>query len=170
MCEALPNFSQAPQWIQTRFNGSKARFRKFITKHKKLNTWTDDDGFMVQATALLLCRRIILVGTANAIPENKGFSVIEGGPGSESHPPLIVGYYQGNHYQSLQIVERGAMEEKGAGAFDFLGNFFFKFNLGKKLWSKPYILCQVLLQVHLLESLRRHLLLRESHLQERSTP
>ena len=133
VCKALPSFSQVPQWIQITFGGSKAQFQRFIKKHKKINTWTDNDGIMVQATALLLCRRIILVGTANHDPENRGFSVIEGGPGSEAYPPLIVGYYQGNHYQSLQEVQEGIMEEEWAAAFNSLGKVVLMLTLEKLL-------------------------------------
>ena len=45
---------QTPVWTQNFFNNSKKTFRKFIGRHRRMGTWTDNLGIMCQATALFL--------------------------------------------------------------------------------------------------------------------
>ena len=68
---------------------------------KQDKQWTDDDGIIVQATALIMGRSISIVGSVDYSGQNDPINVIEGGPGSENHPPLTIAYLQGTHFQSL---------------------------------------------------------------------
>ena len=63
---------------------------------------------VLQATALYLGRNIMVVGTINSGPGDRGYTTLEGGPGADAHPPLYVGYYQDQHYQSLQRTSEPA--------------------------------------------------------------
>ena len=71
-----------------------------------------------QATALHLGRNIMVVGTINSGPGDRGYTTLEGGPGADAQPPLYVGYYQDQHYQSLQRTAVPASLDLGSGAAD----------------------------------------------------
>ena len=72
----------------------------------------------LQATALHLGRNIMVVGTINSGPGDRGYTTLEGGPGADAYPPLYVGYYQDQHYQSLQRTELPACLDLASGAAD----------------------------------------------------
>ena len=81
--------------------------------------WKVDVVYSVlQATALHLGRNIMVVGTINSGPGDRGYTTLEGGPGADAHPPLYVGYYQDQHYQSLQRTTVPASLDLGSGAAD----------------------------------------------------
>ena len=71
-----------------------------------------------QATALHLGRNIMVVGTINSGPGDRGYTTLEGGPGADAQPPLYVGYYQDQHYQSLQRTAEPASLDLRSGAAD----------------------------------------------------
>ena len=73
---------------------------------------------VLQATALHLGRNIMVVGTINSGPGDRGYTTLEGGPGADAQPPLYVGYYQDQHYQSLQRTAVPASLDLGSGAAD----------------------------------------------------
>ena len=73
---------------------------------------------VLQATALHLGRNIMVVGTINSGPGDRGYTTLEGGPGADAQPPLYVGYYQDQHYQSLQRTDEPASLDLGSGAVD----------------------------------------------------
>ena len=52
--DSLMTLPQTPIWIENFFGNSKKNFRKFMARHRKLGTWTDNLGIMCQATALYL--------------------------------------------------------------------------------------------------------------------
>ena len=52
--DSLLTLPQAQSWIQNFFGNSKKNFCKFLARHRKLGTWTDNLGIMCQATALYL--------------------------------------------------------------------------------------------------------------------
>ena len=76
-------------------------WKEFMEEHSQENTWVDDEGLIVQATALIIGRNIHIVGSANYSGQDRPYTVIESIPGSEIHPPLTIAYLQGLHYQSL---------------------------------------------------------------------
>ena len=72
-----------------------------MSRHKRVGEWTDSNGLLCQATALHLRRHIYIVGTANTAAADRGYTRLEGGEGADLWPPLYIGYYQDQHYQSL---------------------------------------------------------------------
>lgn len=101
ICRFIPFLPQSSQWIENIFGNDRSKFNKFIARHQGDCEWTDDYGIICQATALFLERNIYIVGTAN-MGQPTGFTIIEGTPESDKYPPLTIGYYQGEHYQSLE--------------------------------------------------------------------
>ena len=100
------------------FGGNRVRFLLFLTRHRREGEWTD--GIMcqvlhlhlhlplhlhlhlhLQATALHLGRNIYIVDTAYCGPGDRGYKVLEGGPAAIARPPLFIGYYTDQHFQSL---------------------------------------------------------------------
>ena len=51
---SLMTLPQTPEWIENFFENSKKNFQKFMARHRRLGTWTDNLGIMCQATALYL--------------------------------------------------------------------------------------------------------------------
>ena len=100
VCEAIPKMPQAKEWIQNLFRDEDT-FKAFLEKHKTLGKWTDSYGIMCQATALFVGRNIHIVGTAN-IGQGEAYTKLESVEESTKFPPFTVGYYQEQHYQSLQ--------------------------------------------------------------------
>ena len=141
VCDSLMELPQTPVWIQNFFNNSKKNFRKFIGRHRRMGTWTDNLGIMCQATALFLgnidiystsaClnqptflsgRNIHIVGTANRGQE-QSFTKLEAGEEADKLPPFYIGYYQDKHYQSLEKVEPTETTEKIAEEPVTMGGF-----------------------------------------------
>ena len=109
VCDAMVSFPEAEEWTEDLFGGSWAAFLDFVAANSRPTTWTDNSGIMVQATAIYLERNIRLVGTINA-GESVSWTTVEAraGAGAELFPPLYIGYYQSQHYQSLQLVPGSA--------------------------------------------------------------
>ena len=103
MILSLPGLEQASDWIENIFDNKIDDWERFLAEHSKPGTWTDDRGIICHATALYLGREINIYGTLNK-GENQSFTKVESGPDASDYPPLTVGYYQGQHYQSLQWV------------------------------------------------------------------
>ena len=129
VCDSMMDLPQTPEWIKTSFNNSKEEFLKFIERHRRMGTWTDDAGIMCQATALYLgninlfiqkihvCqttflagRNIHIVGTANR-GQGQPFTKLEAGEEADKLQPLYVGYYQNKHYQSLEKIDKEMEDE-----------------------------------------------------------
>jgi hypothetical protein len=102
VCRALPDLDQAAGWRDNVFGGSDVKFERFLAGHKRSCEWTDDDGIMCQATALYISRNIYIVGTKNSGPGDRGYTRLDGGPEADFYPPLFIGYYQDQHFQSLE--------------------------------------------------------------------
>ena len=54
VCRSLRHLPQTSTWVENFFSNSKKRFSKFIARHRRSGTWTDNLGIMCQATALYL--------------------------------------------------------------------------------------------------------------------
>ena len=54
VANSLMTLPQTPEWIENFFENSKKNFLKFMARHRRLGTWTDNLGIMCQATALYL--------------------------------------------------------------------------------------------------------------------
>ena len=54
VANSLMTLPQTPEWIENFFENSKKNFQKFMARHRRLGTWTDNLGIMCQATALYL--------------------------------------------------------------------------------------------------------------------
>ena len=54
VCRSLRHLPQASTWVENLFSNSKKKFSKFIARHRRPGTWTDNLGIMCQATALYL--------------------------------------------------------------------------------------------------------------------
>ena len=54
VCRSLRNLPQTSSWVENLFSNSKKKFSKFIARHRRPGTWTDNLGIMCQATALYL--------------------------------------------------------------------------------------------------------------------
>ena len=59
--KSLLNLPQTPFWIQNFFNNSNKNFRKFIARHRRPGTWTDNLGILCQATAFYLGKSALFV-------------------------------------------------------------------------------------------------------------
>ena len=100
--DSIPNLPQFKEWEEI-LKGQDDNMESFMKRHAQLGTWTDDNGFMVQATVLYIGRPVHIVGTSNIGGENNmGYTVMETRHGSNTMKPFTVGYIDGNHYQSLQ--------------------------------------------------------------------
>ena len=95
---------------------SSKTFAFFFTAYKDMNVLVPYP--VLQATALYLGRNIMVVGTINSGPGDRGYTTLEGGPGADAHPPLYVGYYQDQHYQSLQRTATPASFGLSSGSAD----------------------------------------------------
>ena len=100
---SIPSLPQYDDWLADVFGGDVEAFERFLHHHSQDGVWTDVDGIICQATALIFKRRIQVVGTNNKSP--RGFFILESVPGSEELPPLTIGHYYDQHYQSLARVE-----------------------------------------------------------------
>ena len=89
----IPNLPQFEEWKSKLFP-SKQSMLTFLRVHAKLGQWTDIQGIMCQATALVVGREIRLVGTANIGQLGPGYTVLESVPGADKKEALNVGYYQ----------------------------------------------------------------------------
>merc|ERR1712059_221885 len=79
---------------------------------------------MCQATAFYLGHNIHIVGTANT-GQGLGYTKLESVEGADQFQPLYIGYYQGQHYQSLKErlprpMDLGKMAENGVFSFSDL--------------------------------------------------
>ena len=54
VCRSLRHLPQSSSWVETFFSSSQKRFSKFIARHRRAGTWTDNLGIMCQATAIYL--------------------------------------------------------------------------------------------------------------------
>ena len=98
-------------WLANYFGGNVEAFDQFLHFHSQDGAWTDAYGILCQATALILQRPIVVVGTNN---EN-GFFILESVPSSENLPAFTIGHYYERHYQSLTtplMEDRRKEEEK----------------------------------------------------------
>ena len=63
-----------------------------MEEHSQENTWVDDEGLIVQATALIIGRNIRIVGSVDYTGQNRSYTIIKSTPGSERYPPLNIVY------------------------------------------------------------------------------
>ena len=54
VCQYLRYLPQAATWVENFFSNSKKKFSRFISRHRRPGTWTDNFGIICQATALYL--------------------------------------------------------------------------------------------------------------------
>lgn len=87
------------------FNNNAKQIDAFIEKHKQENEWTDSEGIMCQAMALIVRTKIQIVSTVDYSQQEDPFTSLESIPGNENLPPLTVGFIQNVHHQSLKPVE-----------------------------------------------------------------
>ena len=52
----------------------------------------------------MVVMRVSLVGTINSSTTGQGYTLQESVKGSEKEEPMVVGYYQDCHYQSLKKI------------------------------------------------------------------
>ena len=64
VCDNIKKLPQAKSWIKNLFGNKESKFDQFVQKHRSNKEWTDNLGIMCQATALILNRKIFLIGTA----------------------------------------------------------------------------------------------------------
>ena len=92
------------KWIEFIFENDFSKYLRFVEYHMKENTWTDSDGLICQATALLVGRQINLIGTAN-IGSKEHFTKLESVQEANTLPPMNIAYYQNKYFQSLQMID-----------------------------------------------------------------
>ena len=103
VCDLVPSLPLAASWVAGAFGGDNKKFEQLLKECRVVGTWTDDFGYLCQATALYIGRDIRIVGTSNR-GQKDPYTVLSGGEGAEGLPPLYIGYYQGKHYQSLKLM------------------------------------------------------------------
>ena len=86
MLPKLPQFES--NWCVSVLT-TKEKIESFLRTHKRDTEWTDEDGIVIQATALIIGRRIHIIGTVNYGDNNLPITVIDGGPGSENYPLVM---------------------------------------------------------------------------------
>jgi len=104
VCKALLTLPQNKSWIKHLFGGKKKNFVDFVQKHRRSGEWTDDKGLICQATALMLKRNIHIVGTANK-GQSVSYTKLDSVAEADNFKPLNVGYYQDQHYHSIEKVD-----------------------------------------------------------------
>ena len=129
----IRSLPQYEGWLLNHFGGNEADFNQFLNYHSQDGIWTDDCGFMCQATALILQHRIMVVGTNN----DGGYFMLESVPGSEKSAVFTIGYYyDARHYQSLTTPfledlrkkeeKKGDEKSKGNLQFDYQESSYFR--------------------------------------------
>ena len=122
----IRSLPQYEGWLLNHFGGNEADFNQFLNYHSQDGIWTDDCGFMCQATALILQHRIMVVGTNN----DGGYFMLESVPGSEKSAVFTIGYYyDARHYQSLTapFLEEKIKKEEKEGDEKSQGNLQFDY-------------------------------------------
>ena len=129
----IRSLPQYEGWLLNHFGGNEADFNQFLNYHSQDGIWTDDCGFMCQATALILQHRIMVVGTNN----DGGYFMLESVLGSENSAVFTIGYdYDARHYQSLTTPfleekikkegKEGDEKSKGNLQFDYGESSYFR--------------------------------------------
>ena len=129
----IRSLPQYEGWLVNHFGGNEADFNQFLNYHSQDGAWTDDCGFMCQASALILQHRIMVVGTNN----DGGYFMLESVPGSENSAVFTIGYYyDARHYQSLTTPfledlrkkeeKKGDEKSQGNLQFDYSESSYFR--------------------------------------------
>ena len=99
--KVLPRLPQFKEWKKSVLT-SELKIGKFLADHKMNKQWTDEDGIIVQASALIIGRKINIVGSVDYSGQKEPITIIEGGHDSENLPHFNIAYLQDIHFQSLR--------------------------------------------------------------------
>ena len=72
----VPRLPQMKLWRATIFK-EPGTWKAFMEEHSQENTWVDDEGLIVQETALIIGRNIRIVGSVDYTGQSRSYTVIK---------------------------------------------------------------------------------------------
>ena len=110
--DTLPAHPMRLNWAQALYKGKLSAFNRFVKEQRKPGTWTDMGGIIVVATADFLGVTFHIAGDENCTKNSRNpILVVEGQRKSEDRANVVlhVGYYQNQHFTSLEAIPSKAV-------------------------------------------------------------